>query len=231
MPLIADETRCGLGRCGHLLIGPSLGLSPDCTTLGEALGGGYCSVSGVLFDSSVFGKRPFPSTATMANDNLSSHVALATVHALMREETRVQTKATEFENAIRTALRLDGSDNHGTTTVQGRGLLLCVHFDSMQLSPLCERLKLAPCGVGLHAWPVNLVLHAYLLHKHRLRTRPSGGEPHALLIEPPMLISKESTQRVCTALRELNFLISSGNVAKIISGAFDNPTVVGVRFP
>ena len=56
VPLIADETRCGLGRCGNLLCGGALGLEADCTTVGEALGGGYCSVAAVLYDRTVFGR-------------------------------------------------------------------------------------------------------------------------------------------------------------------------------
>ena len=47
--------------------------------MGEALGGGYASVSAVLYDAAVFGRAAFPMTATMANDNLSSHVGLATL--------------------------------------------------------------------------------------------------------------------------------------------------------
>lgn len=50
VPIIADETRCGLGRCGALLASAACKLNPDCIILGESLGGGIASVAAVIYD-------------------------------------------------------------------------------------------------------------------------------------------------------------------------------------
>ena len=70
--------RCG----GALLVAPLRGLTPAVATLGEALGGGVTSVAAVLFDTRIFGRVTLPSSATMVNDNLSSHVALSVLDCL-----------------------------------------------------------------------------------------------------------------------------------------------------
>ena len=51
MLLVAEETTCGLGRCGPLLPALAWGVRPHVTCVGEAVGGGYCSVAAVLWEA------------------------------------------------------------------------------------------------------------------------------------------------------------------------------------
>ena len=105
IPLLSDETRCGLGRCGELLLAESWGVAPDCTILGEALGGGIASVAAVIYDHKVL-RGALPSTATTMNDNTSSHIGLATLTALEQWAPRTRIAADAFEDAVREALRI-----------------------------------------------------------------------------------------------------------------------------
>ena len=128
VPLIADETRCGLGRCGALCA-EARGLAPAVTTLGDALGGGFAQLAAVVYDEAALGgggggkAPPFPSTATLCNDSLSSHVGLAAVRG--SGGSRQVRAAAAFELELRTTL--DGS-RPTVERVGGCGLMVSVRF-------------------------------------------------------------------------------------------------------
>lgn len=155
----------------------------------------------------VFGAS-FPSSATMSNDNLGSHMGLATLGELEREESVIRTSASAFESSVRSALefpldqlQLTGC---GDISVGGSGLLVSVrlrHDGIMSVLPA--------------RWPPNLLMHVYLLRVHGVRTRPSGGDRWTLIVEPPAVISCTSVTRVCTALRELALLVLSGDISQL----------------
>ncbi|KAL3928133.1 MAG: hypothetical protein SGPRY_002518 [Prymnesium sp.] len=258
--LLADETRCSLGRCGALLTSPSCGLSPDLISIGDSLGGGYASVAAVVYNHRVFPTSYLPSTATMANDNLGRHVGLATLDELMGRGGRgeeIARAAKRFEGAVRAAVRgdwspgemdgsvewtdspgvrgalglqeevdfmggkVEGEDSPGVRAadVFGMGLMLCIRYDGEMLSPLSHKLQTKLSQHQLPPLPCNLVLHAYLLRAHGVRTRPSGGAPTSIFVEPPAVISTESTARVCSALYALGRLVASADFDGILEGA------------
>lgn len=198
VPIIADETRCGLGRAGETLSSPAVGLAADAITIGEALGGGFASVAAVLFDTraAAFGKRgAFPSTATMANDNLGSHIGLATVAHVVAQASVTRAAAQRCQAALETALAPFATDKGGADEggadkggadkggaggaragvcdVRGHGLMLGVRFAARQLAPLAaESARRCPSDAGHDVLPLSLVLHAYLLRAHGVRVRP-----------------------------------------------------------
>lgn len=199
--LIADETRCGLGQCGMLLPSLALGQRPHVVTLGEQLGGGYASVAAVLWETAIFGKLalPFPSTATLCNDNLSSHVGLATLSVLCDAVPRLQRGAATFSHAVHDVLA-----SPACFDLLGSGLLLCVRLHSEAE----ERLSRAARSDAA-AWPACLLLYAYLLRHHRLRCRPSGSSTRDILIEPSCVALATTAKHVGAALRALDARLSS----------------------
>ena len=194
----------------------ALGLKPDVVTIGEALGAGLAGVAAVLYDLRTFGSVSLPSTATMANDNLGSHVGLAVVQHLRQIAPTVLTSAAAFEHAVRAAVA-PGS----VCTICGSGLLQVVHISSVVMSAL-RRSTVGP----LSAVPPCLLLHAYLQDKHRVRTRPvmasddatdGDGDGHVavLALEMAATASEASVGRVCTAMRDLCELLTRQSYAQI----------------
>lgn len=219
--LVADETRCGLGRSGALLFSLRSGMAPHVATVGEALGGGCASVSAVLFDRCAFGARAFPSSATMVNDNLSSHVALATLAHLRRCAETLRASAAAAEQAVRAAL----APHAAVCGVHGRGGLLAIRFAPQAVAHLQEGaaptrasalggqpMRAAPPPPRL---PPCAQLHLYLLHAHAVRTRPSGASGHATLMLDVALNDAEGAApptiaRVGAALSCLATLLAEG---------------------
>lgn len=221
VPLVSDETRCGLGRCGALLCGSDAPLSVDAVVLGESLGGGYTSVASVIYDTRVFGKDNFPSTATQVNDNLSSHLGLATVAELRRRAAHIRTAAEHFERSLTQAL-LPYSTTASTGTdktlchLSGKGLLQCLHLCESSTAAL-SRAAEARYGTDARArWPVNLLLHVYLLKEHAVRARPGAAAVSTLLLEPPAALNDDDMCRICGALRSLLSLLRAGEYERLL---------------
>ena len=200
----------------------------------------------------------------MANDNLSSHLGLATLSHLERKEEDTRAAAAAFEKAVRSSLSslLCGEEDSAPNSleaqsettntpsacpccllpaecsclysiawplhafrppkaittprqalpafqVHGRGLLMCVRIQHPSLK------RVLPPG-----WPPNLLYHLYVQTVHGVRTRPSGGDRWALFVEPPAVISTESTERVCAALRALALLVLSCEADQLRESAF-----------
>ena len=215
MLLVAEETTCGLGRCGPLLPALAWGVRPHVTCVGEAVGGGYCSVAAVLWEAAAFGKEamPFPSTATLCNDNLASHVGLATLAALRARAPRTERDACAFCDGVRAALA-----HASSFSVRGRGLRLRVRLSCAAEARLKAAARAAASGGGsggvprvTEAWPANLILHASLLARHKLRCRPSAADPRDLLVEPPAVGLRATSRHVGDALLRCDALL--GNAA------------------
>ena len=182
VPIISDETRSGLMRCcGALLAAPSLGLVPDLATIGESLGGGFASVAAVVYDRRTFGRTGFPSSATMVNDNLSSHVALGVLGHLQSMAAEYGEAAAHFERSVRAALSTGGHDGQtggcaAVCEVHGCGLMLALRFHThvlVELGAVANELRPVTCA-GV---PPALLLHAYLLREHGVRARPTECTP------------------------------------------------------
>ena len=222
--IISDETRAGLGRCGGLLGGPSLGLRADATTLGESLGAGYASVSAVIYDTRAFlPVKAFPSTATMANDNLGSHVGLAVLSELSRRSAWIHRVATQFESDFRSAL-----DAHRSVcTVNGRGLMLAVTLAPDAATGLQDAAVVVGSSRGrfttvqpdAEKLPPGLLLHLYLASAHGVRVRPSASDDHTVVVELAAVAQSSSVERVCTAFTQLASLLAERRFEDVIMEA------------
>eukprot|EP00964_Phaeocystis_antarctica_P064246 scaffold38627_cov66-Phaeocystis_antarctica.AAC.3 len=224
--LVAEETTCGLGRCGPLLPALAWGMRPHVTCVGEALGGGYCSVAAVLWEAAAFGKEamPFPSTATLCNDNLASHVGLATLAALRARAPRTERDASAFCDGVRATLA-----HASSFSVRGCGLRLRVRLSRAAEARLMAAARAATASGGdsgggggvprvTEAWPANLILHASLLAQHKLRCRPSAADPRVLLLEPPAVGLRATTRHVADALLRCDALLcSAAGCAQLVS--------------
>lgn len=209
--LVAEETTCGLGRCGPLLPALAWGMRPHVTCVGEAVGGGYCSVAAVLWEAAAFGREaaPFPSTATLCNDNLASHVGLATLAVLRVRAPRTERDASAFCDSVRATLA-----HASCFGLRGCGLRLHLRLSRATEARLVAAARAACDEYGCMphvtaAWPANLILHAFLLARHKLRCRPSAADPRDLLLEPPAVGLRATTRRVGDALRNCDALLCS----------------------
>ena len=162
-----------------------------------------------------FGKEamPFPSTATLCNDNLASHVGLATLAALRARAPRTERDASAFCDGVRAALA-----HASSFSVRGRGLRLRVRLSRAAEARLKAAARAAASGGGsggvprvTEAWPANLILHASLLARHKLRCRPSAADPRDLLLEPPAVGLRATSRHVGDALLRCDALL--GNAA------------------
>ena len=225
--LVAEETTCGLGRCGPLLPALAWGVRPHAMCVGEAMGGGYCSVAAVLWEAAAFGKEamPFPSTATLCNDNLASHVGLATLAALHARAPRTERDAAAFCDGVRATLA-----HASSFSVRGCGLRLRVRLSRAAEARLTAAARAAASGGGVgggggggvprvtEAWPANLILHESLLARHKMRCRPSAADPRDLHFEPPAVGLRATTRLVGDALLRCDALLcSAAGCAQLVS--------------
>jgi predicted acetylornithine/succinylornithine family transaminase len=74
--LIADEVQCGLGRTGHPLYAPVLGLAPDLMALGKALGAGVPIGAAMFSDRVAAAARPGDHGSTYGGNLLACRAAL-----------------------------------------------------------------------------------------------------------------------------------------------------------
>ena len=97
---VADEIQSGLGRTGHTLAVPRVGVRPDLITLGKALGGGIVPVSAVVGSRDVLGVlRPGEHGSTFGGNPLAAAVG-AEVVAMLAEGT-FQQRALDGEPLLR----------------------------------------------------------------------------------------------------------------------------------
>ena len=74
--LIADEVQCGLGRTGHAIYSPVLGLAPDLMALGKALGAGVPIAAAMFSDRVAAAARPGDHGSTYGGNLLACRAAL-----------------------------------------------------------------------------------------------------------------------------------------------------------
>lgn len=137
---IADEVQSGLGRTGTTLACDLVGVTPDLTLLGKALGGGIIPVSAVVGPRSIMGVlHPGEHGSTFGGNPLASAVGLAVVELLATGEFQ------ERSRVLGTQLRerLDGLIGNGLVAVRSAGLWAGLDVDPELATgrQVCERLK------------------------------------------------------------------------------------------
>ena len=128
--VVADEVFTGLGRCGAMFAGPSLGLEADLICLGKALGGGF-PLSACLGTAEVFDAWPESGGEALHTSTFLGHpVACAASLAFLDlvEEERLDRRAARMGTRIVARLRAELSDVAHVGGVRGMGLLAGVEI-------------------------------------------------------------------------------------------------------
>lgn len=205
-PLIADEIQCGLGRTGSFPAYPKASYY----LLGKSLGGGYEKIAAVLIDDDHF-KMSFPQyyTSTFANGEMAACAGLAVLDVINKEnltETALR-KGNEF---IKKLNRVAGKYPDIIESVQGKGLMLGIHFNkevgkgNTLLRVLCENELLGYLVAG------------WMFHNKKIRVLPSLSKPDSIRVEPSVYISDESMDQVCEALHDLCRHCRKGNMYALL---------------
>lgn len=187
---IADEVVTGYGRIGDWLASTALGFEPDIVTMSKGLTAGYWPLSATILTAPVAEalsgvEGPFPHGYTMAGHPVGCAVACRVGEILIDEQI--------FENvrakgpALKAALQELADDHPYISRVRGDGFLL-----SLELKDRASD-RLLGGNVGL-----QLVRRA--LQDHRLMLR---GNPHALIIAPPLIATGEHLDWLIDAIRRV----------------------------
>lgn len=224
--LIFDEVQTGLGRTGTLLAAQHDGVTPDLLLLGKALGGGLFPLSACLFAHAWWDDDfALRHSATFANHNIASRVALAVLDQLVgpdpSPDAPALTPATggliAHAAALGTHLQrrlqsLPARFPHAVSAVRGRGLMAAID--------LCA----APADDGfLPGYLVHQGLWAYafaatLAARHAVLVLPTLGCGHTLRIAPPLIVDRAQIDSACDALEQVFAQIESRDTAALVRG-------------
>ncbi len=180
--LIIDEIKTGFGKTGAFFACEGQGIAPDILVLGKSMGGGLIPVGAVVASSRIW-KRfglSFPmSASSYAGNVLACRAALATVDVLREEGLLADCPG-------KGRLLLDGLARHAAAypevveSVSGIGLLI---------------------GLQVRR-PRKAADLARALIRRGILAVPAFGNPSVLMIEPPLVITREQIGRVLDGVRE-----------------------------
>lgn len=180
--LIIDEIKTGFGKTGTLFACEWQGIVPDILVLGKSMGGGLVPVGAVVASREIW-KRfglSFPmSASSYAGNVLACRAALATVEVLREEGLLAECPA-------KGRRLLDGLARHAAAypevieSVSGVGMLI---------------------GVQVRR-PRKAAHLARTLIQRGVLAVPAFGNPAVLMIEPPLVITREQIDRVVEAFQE-----------------------------
>jgi putrescine aminotransferase len=180
--LIIDEVKTGFGKTGTFFAVEHDGIVPDILALGKSMGGGLVPVGGLLGKRNLWKKLGMSigmSASSYAGHALACCAAMKTVELLSAEGFLLECrhKAQFMHDGLQKISRLYPSL---VNRVSGRGFLAGLRFPSSQISHgVCREM------ISRHV----LVFQAY-------------GDPSTVMIEPPLVISREQIQKMLDALRD-----------------------------
>jgi ornithine--oxo-acid transaminase len=182
--VVADERRCGLGRCGHTLLLPALGVAPDVVVLGEALGGGLARIAAVAGPTAVLANAEGALEHRGTRDPLAAAVAHEVVHMLTTGE--YQRRAALLGERLRAGL--EGLSSRRLLAVRGVGL-----WAGLDLGPRTG----FPGGSGTAEDAAELATALV-----GLGVLVSVGSPGCIVLTPPLVCSEATIDIVVGAVRD-----------------------------
>lgn len=205
-PLISDEIQSGLGRTGSI---PSYARA-SYYLLGKALGGGYEKISAVLIHDQHF-KSSFPQyyTSTFANGELAACAAHATIEYINQNDTtrRAFEKGRDLKEKL---LELKNEFPEIIQSVEGRGLMLGVHFNKLMGTQNTFLRSLYENDL------LGYLIAGWLFHNKKVRVLPSLSQPNTLRIEPSIHISQKGMDEFIAALKELCSICREANIYNLL---------------
>ncbi len=189
--LILDEIQTGFGRTGKMFAMEHEDVQPDIVTLSKSLGSGVIPISASVTTQDIwkkaFGSRDrFDLTiSTFGGNPKACAAAIKTIEITLREKT--WEKAAELGQYADNRLRQIGSDSKHVSGIRGQGLLLGVELNPPNVP-----------GVDMEENMSAMVMNR-LMNKHGMMTAYYDLAPKVLRFEPPLIITKEQTDRALNA--------------------------------
>ena len=180
--MILDEVQTGMGRTGTMFCCEQYGIAPDMLCLAKAFGGGVIPAGAVVGTKAVFSRlfnNPFLHTTTFGGNPLACAAALATINVLI-EDNLPERAARMGERMLAGIKQAAVGHESFVVDVRGRGLLMAMEFVSHEAGYELAKAMLAR-GVLVAGTLVNA---------------------RVVRVEPPLTITEEQADRVCTALAE-----------------------------
>lgn len=189
--LIFDEIVTGWGRLGKLWASEFYGITPDIILTGKGLTGCYLPLSAVVVQDHVFEPflvegAPFPALAhTHSFYPLGCAAALAAIDVTI--EGKLWENAAEVGTYLKSRLEGIAQKSKVVGAVHGTGLLLGVEIVKDKQSKAASR-------------PLLEAIHRKCTAKGLLILKT--GEGNILFIYPPLIITKEQSDKLCGILSE-----------------------------
>ncbi len=220
--LILDEIQTGLGRTGHLFLGPEEEVTPDIITIAKALGGGLFPIGAVLATRDAFtdefGNKH---SSTFAGNTLGARVGLAVLDILTENDGQimkeVQKKGARFKAGLQ---EIKEEFPRVIKEVRGRGFLLGMDFNVSRFN-LPETLL----GIMGDQDMITPVLSSHLLCQEKVRVAPTLNGDTVIRIEPPLTVSDEEIDYALQAIYRMARRLDRGNTAAILKHLTINQSV------
>lgn len=179
--LVADEIQSGFGRTGKWFGFEHLGIQPDITVFGKAVGGGL-PLAGVGAAQSLMGRwQPGEHGTTFGGNPISCAAGLAALRVIQRDG--LVERAAQVGEAMKARLcTLVGK--HGVVDVRGNGLMLGVELRAADGSPdyaRCEAVKLRCREAGLLLLTCGAKIGNPIADNSTIRLIPPLNTPEAIL--------------------------------------------------
>src|SRR5579872_3753110 len=180
--LVLDEVQTGMGRTGTMFCCEHWGVAPDLMCLAKAFGGGVIPAGAVVGTKAVFSRlfgNPFLHTTTFGGNPLACAAALATINVLIEEQ--LPQRAATLGARLLVGLR-EAAKDYGDIIVdiRGKGMLMAMEFPNDELG----------FALGKEMLQRGVLVSGTLVNARVIR------------IEPPLTLTEEQADRVCTALAE-----------------------------
>jgi len=177
--LILDEIKTGCGKTGRMFAFEHSGVVPDILVLGKSLGGGLMPIGALIAKKRLWRKfgLSFPmSASSFAGNTLASCAALLTLQLIQRENI-IEECEKKGDLLLDQLQRCAEKYPAILKSVKGLGLLIGI-----------ETVR-AKNTMGL----------AKEMVQQGVLTAPAFGNPSVLMIEPPLIISREQIHQVLEA--------------------------------
>ncbi len=196
---IADEVMTGIGRTGKILAMDHWGVKPDIIALGKGMSGGYTPIAATLASEKVmkpilYGSKVVMSGHTYSANPQSAAIALEVLNYI--EKHQLPKQSAEQGEYLLEKLKKMAINHPIIGEIRGKGLMIGVEFVSNKVTklPFSKTIGLTSVIVD-KAQEKGLLLYPAAAGK-------DGIEGDAVIIAPPLVITKEEINTLLTIFEE-----------------------------
>jgi adenosylmethionine-8-amino-7-oxononanoate aminotransferase len=201
---IVDEVMTGLGRTGKMFAIEHWNVQPDLITLGKGLGAGYTPIAATMVSKRVLQPILEGSGVIMSGHTLSANpLSAATALAVLRyvETHRLPEKAEETGRYLFTQLAHFRKRFPWIGDIRGKGLLVGIEFAFPNMKELFPHPFSFTEFVVAKAQDFGLLVYP--------AAAGNGKDGAAIIIAPPLTITKEEVAELITLLKQTFLQIDS----------------------